>query len=187
MKLIVGLGNPGKEYDKTRHNIGFMILDDYIGEEKWTLKFNGLCLDKIINGEKVIFLKPQSYMNLSGSVVRKFVDYYNIELKNVLVIQDDLDMPIGRSKLISKHGDGGHNGIKDIILKLSSRDFLRVKIGIGKSNEMDTKDYVLGKFRSEDRKLLDKTFLRLRDIIIDYISMNRDSLIQKYNTKIQEE
>ena len=189
MKLVVGLGNPDKQYDNTRHNVGFMLLNYIFAEDKFTLNKKMSAMEYItnINGEKVVVIKPTTYMNLSGDAVSKYVNFYKLDVNDVLVIQDDLDMPIGRSKLISKHGDGGHNGIKDIILKLSSRDFLRVKIGIGKSDKIDTKDYVLGKFRSEDRKLLDKTFLRLRDIINDYISMNRDSLIQKYNTKIQEE
>jgi PTH1 family peptidyl-tRNA hydrolase len=104
-----------------------------------------------------------------------------------MVIQDDLDMELGASKLLFNRGDGGHNGIKDIILKLGNRNFLRVKIGIGKSDLIDTKDYVLGKFRSEDKEILNGVFFQLRDIISDYILMNSDSLIQKYNTKIHKE
>ena len=104
-----------------------------------------------------------------------------------MVIQDDLDMPLGRVKLISNHGDGGHNGIKNIILNLKSKGFLRVKIGIGKSNLVDTKDYVLGKFKNDDKDKLNDVFVRLRDIFTDYINMESNSFIQKYNTRIQEE
>ena len=189
MKLVVGLGNPGREYDNTRHNIGFMMLDYIFGEDKFTLnkKMNAMEYITNINGEKVVIIKPVTYMNLSGDAVSKYVNFYKLINNDVIVIQDDLDMELGKFKLMSNRGDGGHNGIKDIILKLGGKDFLRVKIGIGKSSSIDTKDYVLGKFNGENKNIINNTFLSLRDIISDYISMNRDSLLQKYNTKIQEE
>ena len=189
MKLVVGLGNPGREYDNTRHNIGFMLLDYIFGKDKFTLNKKMSAMEYItnINGENVVIIKPITYMNLSGDAVSKYVNFYKLENTDVVVIQDDLDMELGRFKLMSNRGDGGHNGIKDIILKLGSRDFLRVKIGIGKSNLIDTKDYVLGKFSGENKDIINTVFFKLRDIINDYISMNRNSLIQKYNTKIQEE
>lgn len=189
MKLIVGLGNPDKQYDNTRHNVGFMLLDYVFGNDKFSLnkKMNAMEYITNIDGEKVVVIKPTTYMNLSGDAVSKYINFYKLNASDILVIQDDLDMPLGRVKLISNHGDGGHNGIKDVILKIGSKNFLRLKIGIGKSDLMDTKDYVLGKFNSKDRELLDGVFIRLRDIFSNYISMNRDSLVQKYNTKIQEE
>lgn len=189
MKLIVGLGNPDREYDNTRHNVGFMLLDYIFGSSSFVVnkKMNAMEYITNINDEKVVIIKPTTYMNLSGDAVIKYVNFYKLDVNDVVVIQDDLDMPLGRIKLISNHGDGGHNGIKDIVLKLSSKNFLRVKIGIGKPDLMETKDYVLGRFRSEDKDILNEVFLRLRDIINDYISMNRDSLIQKYNTRIHEE
>ena len=104
MKLIIGLGNPGKEYDNTRHNIGFMFIDYYINKKgistDWKKKFNGLYVETLLGGEKVIFLKPQSYMNLSGSVVSQFANFYKIDIKDILVIQDDLDMRVGRVKIV---------------------------------------------------------------------------------------
>ena len=110
-----------------------------------------------------------------------------MDVSDVMVIQDDLDMELGTSKLLFNRGDGGHNGIKDIILKLGSKSFLRVKIGIGKSDMIDTKDYVLGKFKNEDKEILNEVFFKLRDIVKDYILMNDDGLMQKYNTKIHKE
>ena len=95
MKLVVGLGNPGKEYDKTRHNIGFMVLDDYLGNVKWSTKFNALYYECVINQEKVLFVKPLTYMNNSGKAVGEFVRYFNIDMKDILVIQDDLDLNVG--------------------------------------------------------------------------------------------
>lgn len=184
MKLIVGLGNPGREYDNTRHNIGFMYLDNIFGG-KFTKnqKFNAMEYETIINGEKVLVIKPLSFMNLSGEVVKKYVNFYKIDMDSILVIQDDLDMDIGRVKLLYNHNDGGHNGIKNIILNLGSREFLRLKIGISNSLNIDTKDYVLGKFSSNEMEKLSDTFSNLNNFILDYVSMNRDLLIGKYNRK----
>ena len=99
MKLIVGLGNPDKEYDKTRHNVGFMVIDNYLGSVNWSNKFNALYCEKVINGEKIIFVKPLTYMNNSGNAVGEFVRYFNIDNKDILVIQDDLDQELGKIKL----------------------------------------------------------------------------------------
>lgn len=187
MKLIVGLGNPGTDYVNTRHNIGFMYLD-YIFKDNFKLnkKFNALEYETIIDSEKVMIIKPLSYMNLSGEVVIKYVNYYKIKLQDIVVIQDDLDMEIGRCKLLYNHGDGGHNGIKNIISHLGSKEFLRLKIGISNSKNMDTKDYVLGKFSINDKEVIDKTFSYLNNFINDFVNMNRDILIGKYNSRIQE-
>lgn len=189
MKLIVGLGNPDKQYDNTRHNVGFMLLDYIFDASNFIVnkKMNAMEYITNINGEKVVVIKPTTYMNLSGDAVIKYINFYKIDVCDVIVVQDDLDMPLGRVKLSFNHGDGGHNGIKDIVLKIGSKGFLRVKIGIGKSEMFDTKDYVLGKFKNEDKDVLTTVFFKLRDIFADYTSMNIDSLMQKYNTKIQEE
>lgn len=190
MKLVVGLGNPTKEYENTRHNIGFMYLDYLFDNNNFSLnkKFNALELEKNINGEKILFIKPLSYMNLSGEVVIKYVNYYKINVSDILVIQDDLDMPIGKFKLMFNHGAGGHNGIKNIILNINSKEFLRLKIGISKNNNIDMKDYVLGRFSKEEINLINNTFNELSSLINDYISLNRDVLMSKYNikNKIQE-
>lgn len=180
MKLVVGLGNPGKEYSSTRHNIGFIVLDNYIGEDKWSLKFNGLYITKLINGEKVIFLKPQSFMNLSGSVVKKFVDYYNISLDNILVIQDDLDLECGKLRLKKDSSAGGHNGIKDIIASLGSKDFLRLKIGISQSVG-DTKDYVLSSFSKKEIGVLNENMSVYLSVIDDFLDKDFSYLMNKYN------
>ena len=189
MKLVVGLGNPDNKYDMTRHNVGFMLLDYIFSNDSFVVnkKMNAMEYITNINDEKVVIIKPMTYMNLSGDAVIKYVNFYKLDVSDVLVIQDDLDMPLGNIKLLCNRGDGGHNGIKDIVLKTGSKNFLRLKIGIGKSSLMDTKDYVLGKFKNEDKEILDKVFFKLRDIFDDYISMNMDSLLQKYNTKGQEE
>ncbi len=186
MKLIVGLGNPGREYKKTRHNIGYMLLDKIALDKGISFdkeRFNAKYLEYTYKDEKILMIKPLSYMNLSGEVVVKYVQYYKIDIGDILVIQDDLDLAVGRYKLMFKHGDGGHNGIKNIISNLNSKEFLRLKIGISKNTYIDTKDYVLGKFSGEELKIINNTFSLLKDFISDYVNLNRDLLMGKYNTK----
>lgn len=184
VKLVVGLGNPGDEYKNTRHNIGFMFLDYVTNNANFVVnkKFNAMEYETVINGEKVLFIKPLTYMNLSGETVIKYVNFYKIQLNDVLIIQDDLDMDIGRYKLMFKHSAGGHNGIKSIISCLGSSEFLRLKIGISKTDN-DTINYVLGKFNNNEMKILSNVFYELKYFIDDYICMNRDILMGKYNTK----
>lgn len=184
MKLVVGLGNPGKDYIDTRHNIGFMFLD-YIFGNNFSLnkKFNAMEMETVINNEKIIIIKPLSYMNLSGEVVFKYVNYYKINSENILVIQDDLDMEIGKYKLLFNHGDGGHNGIKNISTKINSKKYLRLKIGISKVNKMDTKDYVLGKFSISEMEIINDSFMKLKNFINDYVTLDYDRLMCKYNSK----
>ena len=186
MKLIVGLGNPGHEYENTRHNIGFQLLD-YIAKDKniqfLRNKFNGKYTELSINGEKVILLKPLSYMNLSGSVVEKYVSFYKINVCDILVIQDDLDMNFGRVKIVHNSSSGGHNGIKDIERCLGSKEYARLKIGIANDKSIDTKDYVLGKFTDEEEKVLLSVFKDLVNVIDDFCTMSLDRLMSKYNHK----
>lgn len=184
MRLVVGLGNPGKEYVNTRHNIGFMYLDYLIGN-KFTInkKFNSMEYLTTINGEKVIFIKPLTFMNSSGEAVIKYVNYYKIPIDSILVIQDDLDMETGKYKLLFNHGDGGHNGIKSIVNNLKSKSFLRLKIGISAPSDKDSIDYVLGKFSAIELDKLNTSFKLLDNFIYDYLNMNMDLLMGKYNTK----
>ena len=186
MKLIVGLGNPGKEYEKTRHNIGFNIIDLYLKKNDLTLdksKFNGNYVKTKINDEEVIFLEPQTYMNASGECVKKIVDFYKIDIDDILVIQDDLDMEVGKIKLKEKSSSGGHNGIKSIEQNLGTDNYKRLKVGISNDKNKDTKDYVLGNFSKEEREILDKSYEICVDIINDYFKMNFDLLMGKYNKK----
>ena len=186
MRLIVGLGNPGKEYDKTRHNMGFMALDNYINKNNLGVfkeKFNGLYLDAKVGGERVIFLKPLTYMNLSGQAVKKYIDYYKISIDDLLIICDDLDMPIGKLKLKQISSSGGHNGLKDIENHLGSNAYKRLKLGIGKDKNIDTKDYVLGKFSKTDMKVISKELDVVNDIIDDFVKLNFGDLSSKYNGK----
>ncbi|WP_181351149.1 aminoacyl-tRNA hydrolase [Thalassobacillus sp. CUG 92003] len=153
MKCIVGLGNPGKKYAKTRHNIGFMIIDELAERNHWELqkeKFKSFYTVEHVAGEKVLIVKPQTYMNLSGEAVRQFMDYYELDVEDVLVIYDDLDLPPGKIRLRQKGGHGGHNGIRNIIEQVNAKDFNRLRVGIGRpKGPMSVVDYVLGMFDSE--------------------------------------
>ena len=188
MRLIVGLGNPGKEFDNTRHNIGFFILDNYLNYKNilntnWKKKFNGLYTEININGEKIMFLKPQSYMNLSGEVVKRYVDFFKISIYDILIICDDLDLNVGNFKLKKNGSSGGHNGLKDIEKNLGNNNYKRLKIGISNDKSIDTKDYVLGKISSDEKKLYANVFNEVKNVIDDYFSLDFSMIMNKYNRK----
>lgn len=184
MKLVVGLGNPGREYENTRHNIGFLTIDKYadkLGVSITKSKFNGLCGETLINGEKVLFLKPQSYINLSGEVIRKFVDFYKISIEDILIIHDDLDLAVGTYKIKQKGSSGGHNGLKNIELHLGTQEYKRIKIGISNNKNIDTKDYVLGKLSKEENEALLQVQNKVLSILDDYFKISFSELMAKYN------
>lgn len=184
MKLIVGLGNPGKEYENTRHNIGFMVLDNVARNLNVTFnnkKGGALYAQVNINNEKVIFMKPQRYINLSGETIKEFLDYFKIDIDDILIISDDLDMEIGTYKLKPKGSSGGHNGLKNIEKHLETDEYKRLKIGISNNKNIDTRDYVLGGFTKEEKYIIDTVIVRANDIIIDYIKTDFLNLMNKYN------
>ena len=183
MKMILGLGNPGKEYEKTSHNIGFMCLDYFPGNKFDNEKFNAKYCKIKVNGQDVIFVKPLTYMNLSGQSVVKFVNYFKIDVNDVLIIHDDLDLPLGTIKLKYKSSSGGHNGIKSIIHELGTDEIPRLKFGISNDKLMNTKDYVLNKFRKEDLDLIDSKLPLVKDIILDFIDYDIDKCMSDYNCR----
>ena len=188
MKLIVGLGNPDLKYNYTRHNSGFMAIDFYVQENnlKYKNKFNGLYTEHIINNEKVILLKPQTYMNLSGECVIKFMNYYNLNLKDLLVIYDDVDFEVGTFKIKRDGSSGGHNGIQNIINNLKTDNIQRVRIGISKNN-IPLIDYVLQKFSKEELKKVQDILPTICEVINDFIIHDIDYLMSKYNGISNEE
>lgn len=167
MKCIVGLGNPGPKYEKTRHNIGFMVIDELLKRNQWSLdkeKFQGIHTVKHIGTEKVVLLKPLTYMNLSGEAVRPLMDYYDIPLDDILVIYDDLDLEPGKIRLRQKGGHGGHNGIRSLIDHLGTKEFKRVRLGIGRpSTPMPVPNYVLGQFQKEEQEAIAESIMRAAD------------------------
>lgn len=157
MKCIVGLGNPGKQYEHTRHNIGFEVIETLSANLHIPLdqsKFKGLYGIGVHKGEKVLLLKPLTYMNLSGESIRACLDYYQIDLEDLLVVYDDLDLPVGKIRLRQKGSPGGHNGIKSTVAHLGTQQFNRIRIGIDRPQTgMSIPDYVLGRFLKEEHAL----------------------------------
>lgn len=186
MKLVVGLGNKGREYENTRHNMGFMLVDRYLQykniTDKFKEKFNAIYIETTINNEKVIFIKPMTYMNNSGIAVRAFVDFYKLNSEDVLVISDDLDLDLGKFRLRRNGSSGGHNGLKSIISHLGTDNFKRLRIGISNDKD-DVINYVLSKFSKKELNEIDTMFDTLVDVLDDYFGMDFTSLMSKYNRK----
>ena len=187
MKLIVGLGNPGKKYYNTRHNIGFEFIDFYLNNssisENWKNLFDGKYIEFSVNNEKIIFLKPQTFMNLSGDCVGRFFKYFKLDINDILVISDDLDLNLGNFKLKDKGSSGGHNGLKSIEKALGSSNYKRLKIGISKSNDKDIIDYVLGKLSDDELSIIKNEFIILKSVLDDFFNMDFSLLMNKYNHK----
>ncbi len=184
MKLIVGIGNPGKEYDNTRHNVGFMALDsiaNHYNVEFNETKFKSIYTSIRVNNEKIILMKPQTYVNLSGSAVVSMMNYFNIDKEDILVIYDDLALPTGKLRVRFKGSGGGHNGIKNIIDYLKTQEFKRVRIGISNNKLFDQVDYVLGRFSKEDMSTLEDTFKKLRELPEDFVNEPFSDFMNKYN------
>ncbi len=186
MKLVVGLGNPGRSYRYTRHNMGFLTIDKYLENKEVNSskkKFNGEYYQVDIDGEQVIFLKPLSYMNLSGVVVRQFVDYFKIAIEDVLIIHDDLDTNFGLIKIKKSGTSAGHNGLQNIEDNLKTKEYKRIKIGISKNGDIDKSDYVLQKLNKEEKKEFEELSKELVSVLDDYFLLSFDNLMNKYNKK----
>ena len=190
MYIIAGLGNPGKEYINTRHNVGFSVID--MISDKYNIpviekKMKALIGKGMINGQKVLLVKPQTYMNLSGESLREIIDYYKIDIgSEVIVIYDDIALPVGSLRIRPKGSAGGHNGIKNIILHLHSENFLRVRVGVGeKPPKMDLADYVLGHFSPDEGKAEKEAFERAVAAVSMLIDDKLEEAMNQYNRKIK--
>lgn len=187
MFVIVGLGNPGKKYEKTRHNMGFLAIDKLA--EKHDIKVNklkhkALVGDGFISGQKALLVKPQTYMNLSGESVREIVSYYDVDLEDLIVIYDDFDLETGAIRIRKKGSAGSHNGMKSIINQIQSRDFPRIRIGIGQSGGgAEWKDFVLGKTSKQDEKLIEDAVERTADAVGCILEKGIDMAMNEYNVK----
>jgi len=187
LQLLVGLGNPGRKYSRTRHNVGFMVADRIA--ENFSINLNSKKFDTEfgkgqINGNNVIIAKPMAYMNRSGPPVLNLAKYYNILIEDLLVIHDDIDLDFERIKIKSKGGHGGHKGIKSLIDAFGSGDFSRIRIGVGRPEvQMDVSDHVLGKFSSGEKKFLDRFIERSGEAAVNVLcegiikGMNRFNFI----------
>jgi PTH1 family peptidyl-tRNA hydrolase len=190
MYIIVGLGNPGREYENTRHNVGFMTLDQLAkagGIDILEKKHKALIGKGMIDGKKVVLAKPMTYMNLSGESVRELVDFYKIdETAELIVISDDVSLPPGQLRVRKKGSAGGHNGLKNIILHLGHDQFIRLRMGVGeKPAAYDMKDYVLGHFTGDDKKLIDEAAKRGADCIRMIMDQGPDAAMNSFNASVK--
>lgn len=188
MFIIAGLGNPSKEYQKTRHNVGFDTIDciaDKYGIAVTEKKHKAIIGKGVIAGEKVILMKPQTYMNLSGESIKAALDYYKTdETDSLIVIYDDISLPPGQLRIRKKGSAGGHNGIKNIIAHLGHDTFMRIKVGVGeKPAGYDLADYVLGHFSKEDRSVMEEAFREAADAVEMMITEGPDAAMNAFNKK----
>lgn len=184
--LLVCLGNPGDKYENTRHNVGFMVADEVAERQRAPIqkvKFKALTNVLTISGEKVLVMKPTTYMNLSGEAVRQAVDFYKVAPDHVLVISDDTSLAVGRLRVRKGGSAGGHNGLKSIIQHLGSDQFPRVKVGVGEKPhpDYDLADWVLGKFVGEDKKTIDAAVKRAADAVECIIADGCDKAMNRFN------
>lgn len=186
MYIIVGLGNPGTKYENTRHNVGFMVIDELAknhGIAVTKLKYKALIGDGKINGEKVILVKPQTFMNLSGDSISQIVNFYKCDNDKLLLIYDDLDIGLGSIR-IRKHGSAGtHNGMKSVVGKLGFTNFPRIRVGIGDFGKKDIIDFVIGDFTKEEKKIVDDTICEVAKAIECFVESGIDLAMNRYNKK----
>jgi len=182
MKLVVGLGNPGKKYKATKHNIGFICLDYYVNKMKLKFKKEKKFDGEILKNGDLILLKPKTFMNNSGQSIRKVINFYNIDINEVLVIYDDLDLPMGKLRMREKGSSGGHNGVKSIISNIQTDEFKRVRIGIEKNPLYEAKDYVLSLFSNPEKEVINPVLDTVSDIITDFENdIDFLQIMTKYN------
>lgn len=187
VKMIVGLGNPGSKYEKTKHNIGFMAIDNIVKNLDVTFtddkNFKAQIGSTFINHEKVYFVKPTTFMNNSGIAVKALLTYYNIDITDLIVIYDDLDMEVSKLRLRSKGSAGGHNGIKSIIAHIGTQEFNRIKVGIGRPLKgMTVINHVMGQFNTEDNIAISLTLDRVVNAVKFYLQENDfEKTMQKFN------
>ena len=187
LRLVVGLGNPGREYEKTRHNAGFMAVDNIAEAFSISLdkrKFNTVFGKGLIEGVDVILAKPMAFMNKSGPPVQNLAGYFKILYRDMLVIHDDIDLDFGRIKIIEKGGHGGHNGVRSLMDAFGEGDFSRIRIGIGRSGGgADVTGHVLGKYSAGETKNLDKVITGARDAVVTILCKGIKDGMNRFNNK----
>lgn len=186
MYLIAGLGNPGSKYEYTRHNAGFMVIDDLakkLNIKVNKLKFKSLIGEGFIGNEKVILMKPSTYMNDSGKAILDCFYYYNLSAENLIVICDDIDIPFGTIRIKKKGSAGTHNGLKSIIYLIQSQDFARIKVSVGQNDKYDLKDFVLSQFCKKEFEVLEKEIDMSSEAAIKIVEENVDYAMNNFNGK----
>lgn len=187
MLLVVGLGNPGKKYSSSRHNIGFMVIDEVAKRLEIVLKkkgFNSLYCEAVIDHKKIVLLKPQTFMNQSGRAVHEAVNFYKISTNEVIVVQDEIDLPAGMMQIRSGGGSAGHRGIDSIIRCLGESDFIRIRVGIGRpSAKPQVVNHVLSEFESDERETMKVMIERAADAVLETILYGLEKAMNKFNRK----
>lgn len=187
MILVAGLGNPGSEYASTKHNIGFLAVDEIgkrVGIELTKKKFSGSFGEGFFNNEKLLLLKPETYMNRSGGSVSSAANFYNIPAESIIVIHDEMDLPTGTVRIKAGGGSAGHKGINSIIAELGDRNFIRVRMGIGKPREKSHgADHVLSRFGKEESALIEDSIVRAADAVIEIVENGLEKAMNKFNAK----
>jgi PTH1 family peptidyl-tRNA hydrolase len=184
IKLIVGLGNPGVRYANSRHNIGFMIADRFARSHEFDFarkRFNARITEGSIGGQRILLAKPQTFMNSSGEAVGKLFAFYKIVPHDLLVVYDDLDLPLGKMRLRSRGSSGGHHGMESIIARVGTSDFPRLRVGIGRPNPQADIDHVLGSFDADERTMMDETFARAADAIDVWLAGGITAAMNRFN------
>ena len=187
MKLVVGLGNPGQKYQKTRHNIGFMVIDDLLkdagAQPRFESRFNAEVALLTVGGTKVCLVKPSTFMNLSGEAISKIMHYYDIPVEDLLVIVDDVNLETGKLRLRETGGHGGHNGLRNIIGLLHTEAFKRIRIGVDNNTNMPLDQYVLGQFSQDQLIVLSKAIMQSKEIVEQFVAgVPYKDIMTKYNT-----
>jgi PTH1 family peptidyl-tRNA hydrolase len=187
--LIIGLGNPGREYKDTRHNIGFMLMD-YLAEKLeargMKVQSKAITISALYNEKKIILAKPQTYMNLSGQSVQGLLNFYKIPFENLLVAHDDLDIPFGTIRIRPTGGPGGQRGMADTIEQLGTKDFPRLRLGISRPpGRMQAKDYVLQNFSKDEQKLLPEILSRASDAALEFVVNGLNMAMNKFNGSVE--
>lgn len=187
MKVIVGLGNPGSEYSDTRHNVGFMTIDalaQRLNVNNWRSKFSALVAETKVGDEKVILVKPQTYMNLSGNSVGEIMRWYKVNSTDIIAIYDDMDFPVGSAKLRKNGSSGGHRGVESLLVNIGKEDFARVRIGIGRpAPNWTVVDHVLAKFSLDDQKEIDEIVKKVLPAIECIATQGIEKAMSRYNFK----
>jgi len=184
MKVVIGLGNPGNKYTKTRHNIGFAVIDKFIKscEVGFTKKYRDSVISKcIIEGEEILFVKPQLFMNLSGAPTKRIIEKYNCSLCEIFVILDDINLPLGKIRIREKGSSGGHNGLKSISNHLKTTCFPRLRIGVGNSLQENTKDFVLSRFSREESGVIQATLDKACKVINCWVTTDINNCMGLFN------
>lgn len=181
MKLVVGLGNPGKKYAGTRHNVGFAVVDRLADTARWQERFQSSAAERIEGEQKVVFVKPLTFMNLSGRSVRQWVDFYQISVSDLLIVCDDFNLPLGTLRARARGTAGGHNGLKDIQHHLGTTEYARLRIGVGAPEGQDAVDFVLERFRPTEKPIIEEAIEKAVQAVGVWIQQGIEACMNTYN------